>query len=139
MPSFLTCATSSSMRLAPSSRENSLWVWRWTNDIWPWSSGRRTRGVGVECCVSCGGRGGEGSGPHNTHYPTPDTCRPEKLTRHDQNCQKSLRRLHLQARHHVHSDPAIARLPRRSADPLERLERLAARRPGASHPPGPRT
>ena len=30
MPSFLTCATSSGIRLAPSSREYSLWVWRWT-------------------------------------------------------------------------------------------------------------
>ena len=30
MPSFLTCATSSGIRLAPSSNEYSLWVWRWT-------------------------------------------------------------------------------------------------------------
>ena len=30
MPSFLTCATRSGIRLAPSSSEYSLWVWRWT-------------------------------------------------------------------------------------------------------------
>ncbi len=30
MPSFLTCATRSGIRLAPSSNEYSLWVWRWT-------------------------------------------------------------------------------------------------------------
>src|SRR6476660_6397872 len=34
MPSFLTCATSSGIRLAPSSREYSLCVWRWTKDMY---------------------------------------------------------------------------------------------------------
>ncbi len=33
MPSFLTWPTSSGIRLAPSRREYSLWVWRWTNGI----------------------------------------------------------------------------------------------------------
>ena len=33
MPSFLTCATSSGIRLAPSSNEYSLWVWRWTKGM----------------------------------------------------------------------------------------------------------
>src|ERR671920_560075 len=73
MPSFLTWLTSSGMRLAPSSSEYSLWVWRWANDISVASHGqhlaivsfraftvganRRCAGVGraVEIC-GCRGR-----------------------------------------------------------------------------------
>src|SRR5437867_412945 len=34
MPSAWTRSSRSGIRLAPSSREYSLWVWRWTNAMW---------------------------------------------------------------------------------------------------------
>ena len=48
MPSFLTWPTSSGMRLAPSRREYSLWVWRWTNAMHRNGQGGRILAPGAE-------------------------------------------------------------------------------------------